>query len=91
MIVYVAYIDYAGNKAFVIQWAFFFFSAVTFVLRCNVVVVNNDFLVVVVNNAAHVQHTAVTHFHVVLVKVLLLRKFSIFFSGFSHVNFTFRP
>ena len=25
------------------------------------------------------------------IKVLLRRKFSIFFSGFSHVNFTFRP
>ena len=44
------------------------FSAVTFVLRCDVVVVNKNFLVVVVNNAAHVRHTAVTHFHVVLVK-----------------------
>ena len=37
-------------------------------MRCDVVVVNKDFLVVVVNNAAHVRHAAVTHFHVVLVK-----------------------
>ena len=65
---HVSFVDYAGDKAFVIQWAFIFFSAVTFVLRCDVVVVNKNFLVVVVNNAAHVRHTAVTHFHVVLVK-----------------------
>ena len=47
-----------------------FFSAVTFVLQCDVVVVNEDFLVVVVDsdNAAHVRHAAGTHFHVVLVK-----------------------
>ena len=45
-----------------------FFSAVTFVLRCDVVAVNKDLLVVVANNAAHVRHAAVTHFHVVLVK-----------------------
>ena len=34
----------------------------------DVVVVNKDFLVVVVSNAAHVRHAAVTHFYVVLVK-----------------------
>ena len=45
-----------------------FFCAVTFVLRCVVVVVNKYFLLVVVNNGAHVRHAAVTHFHVVLVK-----------------------
>ena len=45
-----------------------FFSAVTFALRCDVVAVSKDFLVVVVNNAAHVRRAAVTHFHVVLVK-----------------------
>ena len=60
--------DYAGDKAFVIQWTLVFFPAVTFVLRCDVVVVDKDFLVVAVNNAAHVRHAAVTHFHVVLVK-----------------------
>ena len=45
-----------------------FFSAVTFVLRCDVVAVNKDFILVVVDNAAHVRHAAVTHFHVVLAK-----------------------
>ena len=68
---HVSFVDYAGDKAFVIQWALIFglfFSSVTFVLRCDVVAVNKDFLVVVVNNAAHVRHAAVTHFHVVLVK-----------------------
>ena len=46
-----------------------FFSAVTFVLRYDVVVVvNKAFLVVFVNNAAYVRHAAVTHFHVVHVK-----------------------
>ena len=44
-----------------------FFSTIKSVLRC-VVVVIKDFLVVVVSNAAHVRHAAVTHFHVVLVK-----------------------
>ena len=48
-------------------WSFFF-SAVIFVLRCDVVAANKDFLVVVVNNVAHVRHAAVTHFHIVLVK-----------------------
>ena len=50
------------------RWSFF--CAVTFVLRCDitVVVVNKYFLLVVVNNGAHVRHAAVTHFHVVLVK-----------------------
>ena len=49
------------------HWSFF--CAVTFVLRCDaaVVVVNKYFLLVVVNNGAHVQHAAVTHFHVEIV------------------------
>ena len=48
------------------HWSFF--CAVTFVLRCDVVVVNKYFLLVVVNNGAHVRHVAVTDFPVVLVK-----------------------
>ena len=44
-----------------------FFFTVASVLRCGVVV-NKDFLVVVVNDAAHVRHAAVPYFHVVLVK-----------------------
>ena len=47
---HISFVDYAGDGAFVIQCMgiVFFFSAVTFVLRCDVVVVNEDFLVVVV-------------------------------------------
>ena len=48
------------------HWSFFSCSYIR--LRFDVVVVSKDFLVVVVNNAAHVRHAAVTHFHVVLVK-----------------------
>ena len=44
-----------------------FFSTVASVLRCGVVVVK-DFLVAFVDDAAHVQHTTVADFHVVLVK-----------------------
>ena len=44
-----------------------FFSTVASVLRCGVVV-GKDFLVVVVDDAAHVRHAAVADFHVVLVK-----------------------
>ena len=35
---------------------------------CGVIVVNKDFLVVVVNDAAHVRHAVVAYFHIVLVK-----------------------
>ena len=44
-----------------------FFSTIASVLRCGVVV-GKDFLVVVVDDAAHVWHAAVAYFHVVLVK-----------------------
>ena len=44
-----------------------FFSTITSVLPCGVVV-GKDFLVVVVDDAAHVRHAAVADFHVVLVK-----------------------
>ena len=44
-----------------------YFSTVASVLRCGVVV-DKDFLVVVVDDAAHVRHAAVADFHVVLVK-----------------------
>ena len=37
-------------------------------MRCGGVVVNKDFLVVVVNDTAHVRHAAVASFHVVIVK-----------------------
>ena len=43
-----------------------FFSTVAYVLRCGVVV--KDFLVMDVNNAAHVRHAAVAYFHIFLVK-----------------------
>ena len=62
---HVSFVDYAGDKALIFG---LFFSTVIFVLRCDVVAVNKDFLVVVVNNVAHVRHAAVTHFHIVLVK-----------------------
>ena len=67
---HVSFVSYAGDEASVIQWALMlvFFSTVTSVLRCGVVVLNKDSLVVVVNNAAHVRYAAVTHFHVVLVQ-----------------------
>ena len=45
-----------------------FFSTVASVLRCGVIVANKDFLVVVVNDPAHVRHAAVAYFHVVFVK-----------------------
>ena len=44
-----------------------FFSTVASVLRCSIVV-GKDFLVVVVDDAAHVQHAAVADFPTVLVK-----------------------
>ena len=44
-----------------------YFSTVASVLRCGVVV-DKDFLVVVVDDAAHVRHAAVADFHVVLDK-----------------------
>ena len=43
-----------------------FFSTVAYVLRCGVVV--KDFLVMDVNDAAHVRHAAVAYFHIFLVK-----------------------
>ena len=47
----------------------FFFPTFASVLRCGVVVVvNKEFLVVVVNDAAHVRHAAVAHFHVSVAK-----------------------
>ena len=42
-----------------------FFSTVASVLRCGIVV-GKDFLVVIVDDAAHVRHAAVADFHVVL-------------------------
>ena len=65
---HVSFVYYAGDKAFAIQWALVFFSTVTSVLWCGVVVVDKNFLVVFVNNAAHVRQAAVAHFHAVLVK-----------------------
>ena len=52
-----------------------FFSSVASVLQSSVVV-GKDFLVVVVDDAAHVHHAAVADFHIVLVKdgVIRLRK-----------------
>ena len=47
------------------HWPFFFTGAS--VLRCGVFVVK-DFLVMVVNDAAHILHATVSYFHVVLVK-----------------------
>ena len=44
----------------------FFFSTVAYVLRRGVVV--KDFLVMDVNDAAHVRHAAVAYFHIFLVK-----------------------
>ena len=44
-----------------------FFSTVASVLRCGIVV-GKDFLVVIVDDAAHVRHAAVADFHVVLVE-----------------------
>ena len=43
------------------------FSTVASVLRCVVVVVKN-FLVMVVNDAAHVRYATVAYFHIILVK-----------------------
>ena len=89
---HVSFVDYAGDKAFVIQWALVLFSAVTFVLRCDVVVVvaNKDFPVVVVNNAARVRHAPVTHFHVVVKDgveiVVWLEVFDQFEEGFGDVG-----
>ena len=44
-----------------------FFPTITSVLWCGVVV-GKDFLIVVVDDAAHVRHAVVADFHVVLVK-----------------------
>ena len=46
------------------HWSFF--STVASVLQCSIV--GKDFLVVVVDDAAHVQHAAVADFPTVLVK-----------------------
>ena len=64
---HVGFVDYTGDKAVVFQRALVFFSTVVSVLRCGVVV-GKDFLVVVVDDAAHVLHAAVADLHVVLVK-----------------------
>ena len=62
----VVMLAYADVKAVVIKQALVFFSTVVSVLRFGVVVVNKDFLVVVVNDATDVWHAAVAYFHVLV-------------------------
>ena len=64
---HIGFVDYTGDEAVVVQQALVFFSTVASVLRCSIVV-GKDFLVVVVDDAAHVQHAAVADFPTVLVK-----------------------
>ena len=47
------------------------FSTTASVLRCRVVVVTKDFLLVVVNDTANVRHTAVAYFHVINIDLRL--------------------
>ena len=88
---HVGFVDYTGDEAVVSQRALVFFSTVASVQRCGVVV-DEDFLVVVVDDAAHVRHATVADFHVVLVKdgVQILVQWEVFLDqieeGFSYVG-----
>ena len=88
---HVGFVDYTGDEAVVVQRALVFFSTIASVLRCGVVV-GKDFLVVVVDDAAHVRHAAVADFHVVLDKdgVQILVQWEVFLDqieeGFSYVD-----
>ena len=88
---HVSFVDYTGDEAVVVQRALIFFSTVASVLRCGVVV-GKDFLVAFVDDAAHVQHTTVADFHVVLVKdgVQIVIWWEVFLDqveeGFSYVG-----
>ena len=88
---HVGFVDYPCDEAVVVQWALLFFSTVASVLR-RCVVVGKDFIVVVVDDAAHVRHAAVANFHVVLVKdgVQIVAWWEVFLDqveeGFSYVG-----
>ena len=93
---HVGFVDYTGDEAVVVQRALVFFSTIASVLRCGVVV-GKDFLVVVVDDAAHVRHAAVADFHVVFVKdgVQILVWWEVFLDqveeGFSYVGLDIFP
>ena len=65
---HLGFVDYANDEAVVIQRELVSFSTVASVLRCVVVVVVKNFLVMVVYDAAHVRYATVAYFHIILVK-----------------------
>ena len=68
---HLGFVDYADDEAVIIQRELVSFSTVASVLRFGVVVVVvvvKNFLVMVVDDAAHVRYATVAYFHIILVK-----------------------
>ena len=65
---HLGFVDYADDEAVVIQRELVSFSTVASVLRFGVIVVVKNFLVMVVDDAAHVRYATVAYFHIILVK-----------------------